>query len=579
MREVFFDFAIYLGLVLLLVKPLGWYMAQVYSGANNRMDFLAKPIQSFLFRCCKITADQEMNWKEYTVALLYLNFFGILFTYAVQRLQGFLPLNPQGFEGVDAYIAFNTAVSFVTNTDWQVYSGENSLSYFTQSFGLTVQHFLSAATSMCILVALIRSFARQETDNIGNFWIDLIRSIVYILLPLSLIFSIILLSQGVIQNYSPYQKATLIQPVTYQQEDIEQIAMQQTIPMGPVASQVAIKQLGSNGGGFFGTNSAHPFENPTLLSNLVEMLAILLIPAALCYTFGCMIKKKRVGWMILLAMFLVYIPCALISTAAEKSGNPALAVIGMDNIGNIEGKELRFGITNASLWSTATTATSNGSVNSALDSHMPMSTLVYLMLMHIGEIIFGGVGCGLYGMIMMIIIAVFIAGLMVGRSPEYLGKKIEPFEIKMVALVVLVFPLIVLLFSGWAAVTKMGTDPLGNPAAHGFTEILYAFTSMRNNNGTALAGLNASTDFYTLTGSVVMLISRYWMAIAVLAVAGSVVRKKIIPAGPGTLSTTSLTFLMFLLGVIAIVGALSLLPLLALGPIVEHLMLWGSYGH
>lgn len=579
MHEVMFDLVIFLGIVLLLVKPLGWYMARVYEHKKTRIDFIIEPIENFVYKHCKIAVQQQMDWKQYLRAFLYLNLFGLLLTYGIQRLQGYLPLNPQGFVGVDPYIAFNAAVSYVTNTNWQAYVGERTMSYFTQSIAFTVQNYLSAATSMCILVALIRSLIRQEVETLGNFWVDLVRTILYILLPLSLILSIALISQGVIQNYNPYQEVSLLEPVHYIESGVDKITPSQILPMGPVASQESIKQLGSNGGGFFNANSSHPFENPTLFSNLLEMIAILLIPAALCYTFGSMTKKLKLGWMILLTMVLVFVPCALLTIKSELVGNPATEILGLHNIGNMEGKELRIGVANSSIWSTATTASSNGSVNSMLDSYMPISGLVYLMLMHIGEIIFGGVGCGLYGMIMMILLAVFISGLMVGRSPEYLGKKIEPFEMKMVALVVLVLPLIVLIASALASVTSYGTEALGNPAAQGFAEILYAYTSMRNNNGSAFAGLQASADFYTLTGSIVMLISRYWLAIAVLAVAGSLVRKKIIPSSSGTLSTSSFTFMIFLIGVILIIGALSFLPMLALGPLVEHLMLWGKYGN
>lgn len=578
MYESLFFLVLFLTPVLLLVKPLGWYMARVYDSKPLRIDYLAKPIEQLIYRICHIAPAQEMNWKEYLSVLLYINLCGILFLYAIQRLQGYLPFNPQEFGAVDPYIAFNTAVSFVTNTGWQTYAGEKSLSYLTQCFGLTVQNFLSAATSMCILVALIRALARQETENLGNFWRDFVRTILYILLPLALIFSVVLVSQGVIQNYRPYQTVSLIDPVKYKFDGKELISDTQIIPMGPVASQVAIQMLGSNGGGFFNVNNSHPFANPTLLTNLLQMISILLIPAALCFTFGVMINKKRAGWMILITMLLIFIPCTIVSIITEQAGNPALTIIGSENLGNLEGKDLRIGVVNSSIWSTATTATSNGAVNSALDSYMPVSGAIYIMLMHIGEIVFGGVGCGLYGMLMMILIAVFIAGLMVGRTPEYLGKKIEPFEMKMIAMVVLVLPLIVLIFSAWASVTEMGVQPLGNPGAQGFSEIIYAFTSMRNNNGSAFAGLNSATDFYTLSGSFVMLISRYWLAISVMAIAGSLVRKKILPAGAGTLSPNSITFLVFLLGVIGIVGALSFLPVLALGPIVEHLMLWSTYG-
>lgn len=561
--------------ILIFVKPLGWYMAQVYQDKPCGLEFLFARIERFIYKICNIQPETEMNWKNYLSAMLIFNLIGLLAVYFIQRIQFYLPLNPQLFPGVAPDLAFNTAASFVTNTDWQAYSGETTMSYLTQMLALTVQNFISAATGMSLLIALIRGIARHETNKLGNFWSDTVRSTLYILLPLAFIFSIILSSQGVIQNFKANQSVTTIQ------------SAEQIIPMGPVASQVAIKQLGTNGGGFFNANSAHPFENPSPLTNFLEMLAILLIPAALCYTFGAMVSDKRQGWALLAAMFLIYIPLACATIAFEQHGNPALTQMGVNQIhlpgmfpgGNMEGKETRFGIVNSSLWASATTATSNGSVNSMHDSYTPLGGLIPLWLMHLGEVVFGGVGSGLYGMLMLVIITVFVAGLMVGRTPEYLGKKIEPFEMKMASIGVLVMPLTVLFFTAIAAVTRMGTDALGNPGAHGFSEMLYAFTSMVNNNGSAFAGLSANTSFYNCLGGIAILIGRFWIAIPALAIAGSLARKKTVPSGLGTLPTHTPLFICLLIGVILILGALTFFPALALGAIVEHLMLWEKYGY
>lgn len=453
---------------------------------------------------------------------------------------------------------------------------------------LTVQNFVSAATGMSLLVALIRGLVRHETNILGNFWVDMVRGVLYILLPLSFVLAVVLSSQGVMQNFKPYQKITLMQPISYQQmvkdakgnDTMETVKVnEQIIPMGPVASQIAIKQLGTNGGGFFNTNSAHPFENPTPLTNFLEMLSILLIPAALCYTFGVMVKDKRQGWAIFLAMFILFVPSAFATVWAEQSGNPVFTHLGASSAANMEGKEARFGIVNSALWATATTATSNGSVNSMHDSFTPLGGLIPLWLMHLGEVVFGGVGSGLYGMLMLVVITVFVAGLMVGRTPEYLGKKIEAYEMKMASVAVLLMPLFALLLTAIASVTQMGVSSIANPGAHGLTEILYAFTSMTNNNGSAFAGLNANTSFYNVAGGLVMLLLRYGIAIPVLAIAGSLVQKKIVPGSSGTLQTHTLLFIILLIGVTSVLGALTFFPVLALGPIVEHLMLWGQYGH
>lgn len=583
---------LYLLIVLILAKPLGWYMARVYTGKPCGLDRLLHPIETLFYRLCNIHPDQEMGWKNYLSAMLWFNLLGLLFVYAIQRFQAYLPLNPQTFSAVPPALAFNTAASFTTNTNWQAYGGENTLSYLTQMMALTVQNFLSAATGMSLLIALIRGFIRHETSQLGNFWADTVRGTFYILLPLSLVFAIVLASQGVIQNFKPYQTIHFIQSSQQAsaQEGQEspkmqtQIVNQQVIPMGPVASQIAIKELGTNGGGFFNTNSAHPFENPTPLTNFIEMIAILLIPAAFPYTFGVMVNDKRQGFAILFAMLLILIPLIFITVAAEQYANPALAQMGIlqtpqHNIypgGNMEGKETRFGIVSSALWATITTATSNGSVNAMCDSFTPLGGLVPLWLMHLGEVVFGGVGSGFYGMLMMIFITVFVAGLMVGRTPEYLGKKIEPYEMKMASIAVLIMPLIVLICTAIASVTRMGMDSIANPGAHGFTEILYAFTSMVNNNGSAFSGLDGNTPFYNSVGGVAMLIGRYFVAIPALAIAGSLARKKIIPNSAGTLATHTPLFVILLVSVILILGALTFFPALALGPIVEHLIHYGN---
>lgn len=566
---------LYLLIIFVLVKPLGWYMAQVYEQKNCVLDPVLKPIERFIYRFCNINPEQEMDWKSYLISMLLLNFFGLIFVYIIQRLQFFLPLNPLQFSGVNADLAFNTAASFVTNTNWQAYGGENTLSYLTQMLALTVQNFLSAATGMSLLIALIRGLTKHETTQLGNFWVDLIRGTLYILLPLAFVFALILTSQGVIQNFNTYQKVNVWQPSTYEQSTLTT----QTLPMGPVASQIAIKQLGTNGGGFFNANSAHPFENPTPLTNFLEMLALLLIPSAFCYTFGVMVKDKRQGWAIFAAMAILFIPLVFVTVSAEQIGNPALSQYNLVPSGNMEGKETRFGITNSALWASATTATSNGSVNSMHDSYTPLGGLIPLWLMHLGEVVFGGVGSGLYGMLMLVIITVFVAGLMVGRTPEYLGKKIEPFEMKMATIAVLVMPLVVLLFTAIATVTQAGTMSIGNPGTHGFTEMLYAFTSMVNNNGSAFAGLNANTPFYNVVGAIAILIGRYWIAIPVLAIAGSLIQKKTIPITSGTLLTHTPLFVILLISVTIILGALTFFPALALGPIVEQILLWENYGH
>ena len=576
--------ASYLFILLLFVKPLGWYMVQVYEGKISSLKRIGS-LERLVYRLCGIKPNREMDWRQYLYAMLLFNLLGLIAVYLIQRIQFYLPLNPQHFSAPSFHLAFNNAASFVTNTDWQSYGGETTMSYMTQMLGFTTQNFLSAATGMALLVAIIRGIAQHESKHLGNFWVDTVRGVLYLLLPLSLVFSLALVSQGVIQNFKPNQKVSLIQGVGSPQSVTD--SAEQVIPMGPVASQIAIKQLGTNGGGYFNANAAHPLENPTPLTNFLEMLAILLIPAALCYMYGMMVNDKRQGWAILAAMTIIFIPFVTVAVISEQAGNPAFVHMGVNQTaqydvfpgGNMEGKETRFGIVSSALWATATTAASNGSTNSMHDSYTPIGGMIPLWMMHLGEVIFGGVGSGLYGMLMLVIITVFIAGLMVGRTPEYLGKKIEPFEMKMASIAVLIMPLIVLLSTAVASVTGVGVSSTGNPGAHGFTEIIYTFTSMGNNNGSAFAGLNANTPFYNLLGGIVMLIGRYWIAIPALAIAGSLVGKKIIPKSSGTLATSTPLFIMLLVSVTIILGALSFLPALALGPIVEQLILWGQYGH
>lgn len=578
---------LFLLMLVALVKPLGWYMARVYEGAPIGLDRVLGPVERVIYRLGGVHPQEEMNWKNYAMSMLVFNAVGLFALYVLQRIQGFLPLNPHGFPAVVPDLAFNTAVSFTTNTDWQAYGGESALSYLTQMLGLTVQNFLSAATGMAILVALIRGLARQRAVTIGNFWKDLVRSTLYILLPLAVILSLLLVSQGVVQTLRPYQTVRLLQstadkrPVTGvegQPNSGLRPLQEQILAVGPVASQISIKQLGTNGGGFFNVNSAHPFENPTPLTSFLELLAILLIPAAQCYMFGKMVGDIRQGWAILVAMMIMLVVLLGLAVWSELGGNPALARLGINQQssdgqpgGNMEGKEVRFGIVTSVLWATATTAASNGSVNSMHDSYTPLGGLVPLLLMQLGEVVFGGVGSGLYGMIVFAIVAVFLAGLMVGRTPEYLGKKIEAYEMKMAALVILIMPLVVLGFTALAVMTEAGRSAVLNPGPHGFSEILYAYSSQGNNNGSAFAGLNANSPFYNLTGGLAMLVGRYWLAIPTLALAGSLGRKHSVPVGPGTLPTHTPLFVVLLIATVLLVGALTFFPALALGPIVEHL--------
>jgi K+-transporting ATPase ATPase A chain len=568
--------ALYLFVLLLLVKPLGSYMARVYEGERTFLSPVVRPVERLIYRIVGLRPDEEMDWKTYALALLFFTLVGILTLYGLERLQSVLPLNPQHLGAVKPGLAFNTSISFNTNTNWQNYGGETTMSYLTQMLGLAVHNFLSAATGMAVLVALVRGFVRHSGNTIGNFWTDMTRSILYILVPLAFVLALALVSQGVVQTFHNSQQVSLLQST--QGADGQTIS-QQSLALGPAASQIAIKMLGTNGGGFFNVNSAHPFENPTPLSDFLEMLALLLIPAALCYTFGKMVGDTRKGWAILAAMTIIFVAMLSVTVWAEQSGNPAIARLGVDQSasnlqpgGNMEGKEVRFGIANSALWATATTSASNGSVNSMHDSFTPLGGLVPMWLMQLGEVVYGGVGSGLYGMLAFVIVAVFVAGLMIGRTPEYLGKKIETYEMKMASLMVLTPVALVLLGTAIAVAIPAGRAAVFNPGAHGFSEVLYAFSSTANNNGSAFAGIGSNT-FYNVTESIAMFLGRYFLAIPALAIAGSLVHKKKVPVTSGTLPTHTPLFVFWLIAVVIIVGALSFFPALSLGPIVEHLML------
>jgi K+-transporting ATPase ATPase A chain len=569
----------YLVVLVLAAKPLGTFMARVFQRERTFLDPIFGPVERFIYRLSKINPDEEMDWKENAAAMLLFNFAGLLVVYLIQRIQQFLPLNPQSMAAVTPDSSFNTAVSFATNTNWQGYGGETTMSYLTQMLALTVQNFVSAATGMAILALFIRGIARHSAKTLGNFWVDMTRSTLYILLPLSIILALVLVSQGSVQNFSPYASVQLVQP-TNASDSASTKVTEQVIAMGPAASQIAIKQLGTNGGGFFNVNSAHPYENPTPLSNFLEMLALVLIGAALCYTYGFMVKDTRQGWSIMAAMMIIFVAFLALAGWAEERGNPAFTKMGVDQTssslqpgGNMEGKELRFGIPNSVLWATATTAASNGAVNSMHDSYTPLGGFVTLVMLHFGEVVFGGVGSGLYGMLIFVIIAVFVAGLLVGRTPEYLGHKIEAYEMKMASLLILIMPITVLVFTALAVVTTAGTSTIFNPGPHGFSEVLYVFTSQANNNGSAFAGIGVNTPFYNITGGIAMLIGRFWLAVPTLALASSLVRKKFVPVSEGTLPTHTPLFIFWLVAVVLIVGALNFLPALALGPIVEHFMM------
>jgi K+-transporting ATPase ATPase A chain len=570
--------ALFIAVLVALARPLGSYMARVYEGQPLfGLDRVLGPLERLIYRLSGVRPDEEMDWKVYTLAVLLFSAVSVILLYGLQRVQGLLPLNPQKFGAVSADSSFNTAVSFATNTNWQGYAGETTMSYLTQMTGLAVHNFVSAATGMAILVAFIRGLARRKAATIGNFWVDLTRTTLYILLPLSLILALVLVSQGVVQTLSPYRTVPFVEAA---RDAGGKPVAEQTIAVGPVASQAAIKHLGTNGGGFFNANAAHPFESPSPFTDLLLILSETVIAAALCHTFGKMVGDTRQGWAILAAMLIVLVGFQLFGYWAEAAGNPRIAALGVDQTatdlnpgGNMEGKEVRFGVARSALFAAATTATSSGAVNSMHDSFTPLGGLAPLFLMQFSETILGGVGSGLYGMLIFVIVAVFIAGLMVGRTPEYLGKKIESYEIKMASLIVLIMPLVVLLFTAVAVVIKPGLQGLANPGAHGFSEILYAYTSMGNNNGSAFAGLSANTPFYNVTGAFAMLFSRFWLAIPTLAIAGSMARKKLVPMGPGTLPTHTPLFVVLLIGTVVLVGALTFFPALALGPLVEHLQM------
>jgi K+-transporting ATPase ATPase A chain len=580
--------------LMLLAVPMGRYIASVIEG---RLRF-ANRIESPLFRLCGIDAGAEMGWLKYALAILLFNAVGVIAVYALQRLQLWLPLNPQALANVSADSSFNTAIAFATNTNWQGYSGEQTMGYLTQMLGLSVQNFLSAATGIVVVIALIRGFARHSANSIGNAWVDLTRITLWVLIPISFVYALFLVQQGVVQNFDAYKDVQTVEIVKYQEpklgadgqalKDAKGVAVmddkttdKQSLPMGPVASQEAIKMLGTNGGGFFNANSAHPFENPTALTNFIQMLSIFLIPAGLCFTFGRMVQDRRQGWTIFIAMALLFVVGAVASMHYEQQGNPQFTALGVDQTisatqagGNMEGKETRFGIADSGLFAAITTDASCGAVNAMHDSFTPLGGMVPLVNMQLGEVVFGGVGSGLYGMLMFAIMAVFIAGLMIGRTPEYLGKKIEAHEMKMTSIAILVTPLLVLLGAAIAVMADAGRAGVANPAAHGFSEILYAFTSAANNNGSAFAGLSANTPFYNVMLAVAMWFGRFGVIVPVLAIAGSLGAKKRIATTAGTMPTHGALFVTLLIGTVLLVGLLNYVPALALGPVIEHLVLW-----
>ncbi len=551
--------------ILALTRPLGLYMFRVFEGEERPLPRLFGPLERLLYRLSGVDPRKEQDWKGYAVAMLLFSLFGLLVTYGIERLQHLLPLNPQKLGPVAADLAFNTAASFTTNTNWQNYGGETTMSYLTQMAGLAWHNFTSAAVGMGIALALARGLTRRAgpegPKTLGSFWVDLIRSIVYVLLPISVIACLALVALGVPQTLSAYREVTTLE------------GLKQVIALGPVASQEVIKELGTNGGGFFNANSAHPFENPTPLTNFIEMVLIYCIPAALTYTYGKMARDTRQGWAIFAAMAVLFFAGVGVAYKYEAGGNPALADLAIHpGLGNMEGKEVRFGVANSALWATVTTDTSCGAVNAMHDSFTPLGGLVPLVNMQLGEVIFGGVGAGLYAMLVMVVLTVFIAGLMVGRTPEYLGKKIEAKEMKLAMLYVLIFPILILVLAAWAAVVPQGTSSLANAGPHGLSEILYAFTSMAANNGSAFAGLNGNTRFWNVVGGLEMLAGRFLMIVPPLAIGGSMIGKKTVPAGPGTFPTTGPTFTVLLISVVLIVGALTFFPALSLGPIVEHFL-------
>lgn len=559
---------VFLVILLLLTKPLGLYMYYVFNGQKTWLTPVLRPVENLIYRICGVKVDEEQKWTGYTVSMLAFSLASMLFLYLLQRIQGWLPLNPQGFGAVEPNLAFNTAASFTTNTNWQAYGGEQTMSYLTQMAGLAFQNFVSAAAGIAIAVALIRGLSRKSALALGNFWVDLTRITLYILIPICIVGALVLVSQGVVQNFQPYVEVTSLEGV------------KQVIAQGPVASQEIIKELGTNGGGFFNANSAHPFENPNVLTNMIEMLAILVIPAALVYTFGRSVGNTKQGWAIWAAMALLFVIGIAVAMSAEQAGNPLLTKAGanlsvtdLQAGGNMEGKEVRFGITQSALFAVVTTVASCGAVNGFHDSYTPLGGMIPMANIALGEVIFGGVGSGLYGMLLFAIIAVFIAGLMVGRTPEYLGKKIEKKEMKMAALAILVMPATILIMSAVAAVLPIGTSSIANPGPHGLSEILYAYTSGAGNNGSAFGGLAVNTPFYNWTIGFAMLLGRFLIIVPTMAIAGSMVKKKVVPAGPGTFPTTGPLFVFLLAGTVVIVGALTYFPAYSLGPIVEHLLM------
>ena len=590
--------ALFLVALLLTAWPLGLWLARIYSG--NLPSWMHK-LEAPLYRLAGTSADASMKWSQYALALLAFNALGVLAVYALQRLQVWLPLNPAGMAAVSPDSAFNTAVSFVSNTNWQGYAGESTMSYLTQMLVLAAQNFFSAATGIAVVFALFRGFAARATGAIGNFWVDVTRITAWLLLPLSLVFAIFLVGQGVIQNFGGYKEVATLEATSYQlarngpdgqalKDDKGNPVMEdaktgkQTLAMGPVASQEAIKMLGTNGGGFFNANSAHPYENPTALSNFFQMLSIFLIPAALCFAFGRAVGDQRQGWAVLAAMTVLFVVAVVAITPAEQAGNPLLPPLGVDQAasalqagGNMEGKETRFGINASSLFAVITTAASCGAVNAMHDSFTPLGGMVPMVMMQLGEVVFGGVGTGLYGMLIFAILAVFIAGLMIGRTPEYLGKKIESHEMKLTSITILVTPILVLAGTAVAVLAGAGKAGIANPGAHGFSEILYALTSAGNNNGSAFAGLSANTPFYNTLLGVVMWLGRFGVIVPVLAIAGALAAKKRLPVTAGTMPTHGPLFVMLLIGTVLLVGLLNYVPALALGPVVEHLMLWPAH--
>ncbi|BBN88792.1 potassium-transporting ATPase subunit KdpA [Azospira sp. I09] len=593
------QYGFFFAVLFLLAWPLGLYMARIYRGDLPAFVAWLRPLENFCYRLAGVRHGDDMGWRRYAGAVLAFSLLGVLAVYALQRLQLWLPFNPQAMANTTPDLAFNTAVSFVTNTNWQAYGGETTMSYLTQMLGLAVQNFLSAATGMAVVVALMRGFQRKEAGGIGNFWIDLVRSTLYVLLPLSLILALALVGQGVVQSVAPYVSVPLTQAVDYEQPTVgadgqpvldaagkpvleAATAREQTLALGPAASQIAIKHLGTNGGGFFNANSSHPYENPTPVSNLLQMLAIVLIPAALCFTFGRWVGDLRQGLAILAAMTAILVALLAVEVWAEQAGNPLFERLGLATQGselmaggNMEGKEARFGISATSLFVTVTTAVSCGAVNAMHDSLTPLGGLVPMWLMQLGEVVFGGVGSGLYGMLVFAIVGVFVAGLMIGRTPEYLGKKIEAYEMKMAAVAILATPLAVLLGTALSLMLEAGAAGVFNPGAHGFSEVLYAFSSAANNNGSAFAGLGANTPYYNTALGLAMLFGRFTIIAAVLAIAGSLAAKKRIPPSAGTLPTHTPLFVVLLIGTVIVVGALTFLPSLALGPVVEHLQMVG----